>query len=81
VVLFDAYIHKGEEQRNYVPAMTADLIALRPEAIILGHGHYDHGQLAGPIAAATGATVVGPPRHSDQANADAGQRLRCLVAF
>jgi L-ascorbate metabolism protein UlaG (beta-lactamase superfamily) len=81
VVLFDAYIHKGEEQRAYVPATTEDLIALRPEAILLGHGHYDHGQLTGPIAAATGATVVGTQGHCDQASVDAGKQLSCVVAF
>jgi L-ascorbate metabolism protein UlaG (beta-lactamase superfamily) len=81
VVLFDAYIHKGEQERAYVPATTADLIALHPEAILLGHGHYDHGQLTGPIAAATGATVVGTRGHCDQASADAGKPLPCVVAF
>ncbi len=81
VVLFDAYIHKGEEERAYVPATTKDLIALHPEAILLGHGHYDHGQLAGPIAAATGATIVGTQGHCDQASADAGKQLPCVVAF
>ena len=81
VVLFDAYIHKGEEERAYVPATTKDLIALHPEAILLGHGHYDHGQLTGQIAAATGAVVVGTRGHCDQASADAGTKLACVVAF
>lgn len=81
VVLFDAYIHKAEEERAYVPATTQDLIALHPEAILLGHGHYDHGQLTGQIAAATGATVVGTRGHCEQASADAGEQLACVVAF
>jgi L-ascorbate metabolism protein UlaG (beta-lactamase superfamily) len=82
VVLFDAYIHKQEDnKRGYVPAVTQDLINLHPEAIILGHGHYDHGQLAGPIAAATGARIVGTQGHCDQASADAGRKLPCLPAF
>lgn len=81
VVLFDAYLHKGEQERAYVPATTDDLIALHPAAIFLGHGHYDHGQLAGPIAAATGATVVGTDGHCAQASADAGKDLACVVAF
>jgi L-ascorbate metabolism protein UlaG (beta-lactamase superfamily) len=82
VVLFDAYIHKQEDdKRAYVPAVTADLIALHPEAVILGHGHYDHGQLAGPIAAATGARIVGTQGHCDQASADVGRKLPCVAAF
>ena len=81
VVLFDAYIHKAEEERAYVPATTQDLIALHPEAILLGHAHYDHGQLTGPIAKATGATVVGTRGHCEQSSADAGEQLACVVAF
>lgn len=81
VVLFDAYIHKGEQERAYVPASTQDLVALHPEAILLGHAHYDHGQLAGPIAAATGATIVGTRGHCEQSSADAGVDLACVVAF
>lgn len=82
VVLFDAYLHKAEEgKRNYVPATTEDLIALRPKAIFLGHAHYDHGQLAGTIAAATGATIVGTQGHCDQSSADAKRKLACVVAF
>jgi hypothetical protein len=81
VVLFDAYIHKEEDERAYVPATVDDLIALQPEAILLGHAHYDHGLLAGPIAAATGAAIVGTRGHCDQAEADVGQELRCVVGF
>lgn len=82
VVLFDAYIHKEEDdRRNYVPAVTEDLIALRPEAVLLGHAHYDHGLRAAPIAAATGATIVGTQAHCDQASAQAGKPLACEVPF
>jgi hypothetical protein len=82
VVLFDAYIHKQEEgKRNYVPATTEDLVALQPEAIFLGHAHYDHGQLTDEIAAATGAKVVGTRGHCEQATTDAGTPLECIVAF
>lgn len=81
VVLFDAYIHKEEDERAYVPATREDLIALDPEAILLGHAHYDHGLLSGPIAAATGATIVGTRGHCEQASAEVGRKLACVVAF
>jgi L-ascorbate metabolism protein UlaG (beta-lactamase superfamily) len=82
VVLFDAYIHKEEDgKRNYVPATTQDLIDLKPEAIYIGHGHYDHALLSGEIAAATGATIVGTRSHCDQAAAQAGAPVPCVVAF
>jgi hypothetical protein len=86
VVLLDTYIHKGEDRPNYVPTTTDELAALRPEAIFIGHGHYDHAVTAGELAARTNATVVGTPEHCDQtraqAEAFAGRVLpiRCLEA-
>ena len=86
VVLFDAYIHKEEDLPNYVPTTTEELVALKPEAIFVGHGHFDHMAKAGEIIARTGAFVVGTPEHCDQAKqlaADyAGQAVdvRCIDA-
>jgi hypothetical protein len=86
VVLLDAYIHKGEDRPNYVPTTKEELVALRPEAIFIGHGHYDHAANAGEIAARTDATVIGTPEHCDQtraqAEAYAGSVLpiRCIEA-
>jgi hypothetical protein len=71
VVLLDAYVHKGEDRPNYVPTTTDELAELKPEAIFIGHGHYDHGKLVGELATRTGATVVGTPEHCDQARAQA----------
>lgn len=82
VVLLDTYVHKVEESPNYVPTTVAEVTALRPEAIFLGHGHFDHGKYAGRIAAATGAVLVGTPEHCDQARTEAGDAdaVRCLPA-
>ena len=86
VVLLDAYIHKGEDRPNYVPTTPDELAALRPEAIFIGHGHYDHAAMAGQLAARTDATVIGTPEHCDQtkaqAEAFAGRVLpiRCIEA-
>ena len=63
VVLLDTYIHKGEP---YVPATTDQLVALKPEAVFIGHGHVDHANTAGEIVARTGAVLVGTPEHCDQ---------------
>lgn len=63
VVLLDTYIHKGEEEENYVPATVQDLIDVKPEFIILGHGHFDHAARAGEIAQETGAKIVGTAQH------------------
>lgn len=80
LVLFDSYIHKGEDAPNYVPTTTQELIDLRPEAIFLGHGHFDHAKNAGIVAAKTGAVLVGTPEHCDQAKAEAEAEIRCVEA-
>ena len=86
VVLLDAYIHKEEDRPNYVPTTTEELVALKPEAIFIGHGHFDHGAKSGEIIARTGAFLVGTPEHCDQVKqlaADyAGQAVdvRCIDA-
>lgn len=86
VVLLDTYIHKGEDEPNYVPTTTNELVALAPEAIFVGHGHFDHANTGGEIAARTGALVVGTPEHCDQAREQAKavagpvKPVRCLAA-
>lgn len=81
VVLFDTYIHKEEDEPHYVPATTQDLVDLRPEAILLGHGHFDHADRSGDIAAATGATIYGTQQHCAQARAEAGAAIPCVAIF
>ena len=85
VVLLDSYIHKSEDRPGYVPTTTEELVALQPEAVFIGHGHFDHAATAGLIAARTGARLVGTPEHCDQARAEAesaGQQapVRCVAA-
>jgi hypothetical protein len=86
VVLLDSYVHKVEDRPNYVPITVGGLVALRPEAIFIGHGHFDHGRYAGMIAARTGAVVVGSPEHCDQAREEASggpggaAAVRCVDA-
>ncbi len=58
VVLLDAWVPRGGSS-GYVPSSPAELAALRPEAIFIGHAHFDHAADAVPIAQASGATLVG----------------------
>jgi hypothetical protein len=71
VVLLDAWVPRGAHS-GYVPTSPGELAALRPAAIFIGHGHFDHAADAGAIAAASGATVVGTRAHGEQADQDAG---------
>lgn len=86
VVLLDSYLHKGEDAPNYVPTTTDELVTLKPKYIFVGHGHFDHANTAGEIAARSGATVVGTREHCDQARQQAieyggaGTTIRCRSA-
>lgn len=80
--LLDAWevvgIHKG-----YVPITRDDLVALKPEAIFIGHGHFDHAADAGYIASRTGAALIAGDSVCDQARTAAADNpealnFRCL---
>ncbi|MES3041066.1 MAG: MBL fold metallo-hydrolase [Pseudomonadota bacterium] len=80
--LLDAWevvgVHKG-----YTPISRDDLVALKPEAIFIGHGHFDHAADAGYIASRTGAALIAGDSVCDQARTDAASNadalnFRCL---
>ena len=75
VLLLDAWVPRGQHS-GYVPTDPDEVARLAPEAILIGHGHFDHAADAAPIAAASGALVVGTAEHCDQARSQAGSRLR-----
>jgi L-ascorbate metabolism protein UlaG (beta-lactamase superfamily) len=58
VYLLDAWFDRGPRTRSI--GFTDDDV-VRAEAIFVGHGHFDHIADAPPIAARTGATIVGAP--------------------
>ena len=78
IVLLDTYIHKGENTPNYVPTTTNELVALAPEAIFIGHGHFDHANTSGEIAARTGRAGGGHPRalRPGEGAGEVGRRAR-----
>jgi L-ascorbate metabolism protein UlaG (beta-lactamase superfamily) len=58
VILLDAFIDRGS---NYPPLGFAAADVKRADAIVIGHGHFDHMSDAASIALRTGALVVGAP--------------------
>jgi hypothetical protein len=81
--LFDAWEIVGLHA-DYLPIGREELAALAPEAILIGHGHFDHAGDAGYIAGRTGAAIVGSQEICDLAREQAdrdGNALRfpCLV--
>lgn len=69
---------------NYVPITKRDLVAIQPEAIFIGHGHFDHAGDTGFIASKTQAAVVGSENMCQIAKRQARDRdlpesFKCLV--
>ncbi|MGH8530817.1 MAG: MBL fold metallo-hydrolase [Nevskiales bacterium] len=56
--LFDAWEIVGLH-KDYVPIGREELAALKPEAILVGHGHFDHAGDLGYVAGRSGTVVVG----------------------
>ena len=71
VFLLDAWVPRGAHS-GYVPTTPVELACLRPEAVFLGHGHFDHAADAAEIAVRSGATVVGTQEHCAQVRRQAG---------
>jgi hypothetical protein len=81
--LFDAWEIVGIHA-NYVPVGREEMAGLEPEAILLGHGHFDHAADAGYVAGRTGAVVVGSDEICDTAKEDAARdgneaKFTCLL--
>lgn len=80
VVMLDAWVPRGEYS-GYVPSSPGELAALDPEFVFVGHSHFDHAADAAPIAAASGATVVGTPEHCAQIRSQAAPTaITCVDA-
>lgn len=58
LILFDAWEIIGATT-DYLPIGREELAGLEPEAILVGHGHFDHAGDLGYVAGRSGATVVG----------------------
>src|SRR3546814_10795017 len=56
--LFDAWESLGV-QKDYVPIGREELVVIAPEAILIGHGHFDHAGDLGYIAGHARATEIG----------------------
>ncbi|MGH8453894.1 MAG: MBL fold metallo-hydrolase [Nevskiales bacterium] len=80
---FDAWEIVGLHA-DYLPIGREELAALKPEAILVGHGHFDHAADVGYVAGRSGAVVVGSEEICDTAKEDAARdgnenKFRCLI--
>ena len=81
VLLLDAWVPRGAHS-GYVPTTPMEVAKLRPEAILIGHAHFDHAADAVPLAEATGAPLVGTAEHcADFRTRTTGIGLECIEAI
>jgi hypothetical protein len=83
LLLFDAWEVIGAVE-DYVPLGREELAALAPEAVLVGHGHFDHAGDLGYVAGLAGAVVVGSDEICEVARKGAeregvGTDFRCAV--
>jgi len=71
VVLLDSFVTRLEVKPGRTPFVIQDLVDLKPEAIFLGHGHFDHADNAAYIAQQTGAVIYASPETCDNMHIDA----------
>ena len=57
IVLLDTYVHRSETVPGRTPFVVDDLVSLQPEAIFLGHGHFDHADNAAYVAGKLGIPI------------------------
>ncbi|HUJ28626.1 MAG TPA: MBL fold metallo-hydrolase [Myxococcales bacterium] len=75
VMLLDTYVTRLETTPGRTPVVIGDLTAMMPEAIMLGHGHFDHADNAAYIAQQTGATIYASPETCDNMAIDAANNV------
>ena len=73
VVLLDSFVTRLEVQPGRTPLVIQDLVDVKPEAIFLGHGHFDHADNAAYISKKTGATIYASPETCDNMQLDAAR--------
>ena len=71
VVLLDTFVTRLEVETGRTPLVIQDLVDVRPEALFLGHGHFDHADNAAYISKLTGATIYASPETCENMQLDA----------
>jgi hypothetical protein len=71
VLMLDTFVTRLEVTPGRTPFTIQDLVDLQPEALLLGHGHFDHADNAAYIAQQTGAVIYATPETCDNMHIDA----------
>jgi hypothetical protein len=71
VVLLDTFVTRLETTPGRTPFTIQDLVDLKPEALFIGHGHFDHADNAAYLSKKTGAKIYASPETCDNMQLDA----------
>ena len=71
VMLLDTFVTRLENTPGRTPFTIQNLVDLQPEALFIGHGHFDHADNAAYLAAQTGATIYASTETCDNLAIDA----------
>jgi hypothetical protein len=78
IVLLDTFVTRLEIAPGRTPFTIQDLVDVKPEALFIGHGHFDHADNAAYLSKKTGATIYASPETCDNMQIDAA-RLAGLI--
>jgi hypothetical protein len=70
-MMLDTFVTRLEITPGRTPIVIQDLLDLQPEALFIGHGHFDHADNAAYIAQETGAIIYASPETCDNMAIDA----------
>jgi flagellar motor switch/type III secretory pathway protein FliN len=73
VVLLDTFVTRLEVEPGRTPLVIQDLVDLQPEALLLGHGHFDHADNAAYLSRLTGANIYAAPETCENMQIDAAR--------
>jgi hypothetical protein len=73
VILLDTFVTRLETTPGRTPFVIQDLVDLMPEALFLGHGHFDHADNAAYLSHLTGATIYASTETCDNMQLDAAR--------
>jgi len=86
VILLDSFVTRLEMAPGRTPFVIRDMVDLRPEAILLGHGHGDHADNAAFLAGTLNIPIFSSPETCDVMQLDAarifgpGRTVNCIGA-
>src|SRR5215469_13984712 len=79
VILLDTFVTRLEIQPGRTPLVIQDLVDVKPEALFLGHGHFDHADNAAYLAKQLNIPIYASPETCDVMQVDIQRMATDLI--